>query len=102
MAHKQLQRKIDKWVAKQSTGSGVLLEDDGDGPDGDSLKAGFPCTLRESVLSVYSAAASLADPSIPPPDSPGASTAAPSTLGASTVEPHSRTMQVWKHPALGQ
>ena len=76
MAHKHLQRRIEKWVRAQ----GMAPDEDS---TVDSLKAAVHSSFEES---------DLAQPPpqhvIPVPGSPGASTA-PSTVGASTIGPSS-------------
>jgi hypothetical protein len=90
MMHKQLQRRIEKWVAKQTSG-GVL--DDGDLPDAGSLKAAVTSSLHESNLSLHTAAVCL-DSNGGDNCSPVASTATASVAGASTIEPMSKMKRV--------
>lgn len=81
MAHKHLQRRIEKWVRAR----GMTPDEES---TVDSLKAAVHSSFDESNL-----AQPPREDGIPVPGSPGASTA-PSTVGASTIGPSSINKKV--------
>ena len=87
MAHKHLQRRIEKWVCAR----GMPSDED---TKADSLKAAMQSSFDEPDLAPPSLSGHEGD-GVPVPGSPGASTTAPSTVGASTIGPSSIHKLVW-------
>ncbi len=81
MAHKHLQRRIEKWVRARG------MPHDDEESMADSLKAAMQSSFDEPDLCARSLGG-LEDHGAAP-GSPGASTTAPSTVGASTIGPSS-------------
>ncbi|EIE23667.1 U-box-domain-containing protein [Coccomyxa subellipsoidea C-169] len=81
MAHKHLQRRIEKWVRTRG------MPHDDEESMADSLKAAMQSSFDEPDLCARSLGG-LEDHGAAP-GSPGASTTAPSTVGASTIGPSS-------------
>ena len=81
MAHKHLQRRIEKWVRAR----GMPSDED---TKADSLKAAMQSSFDEPDLAPQSLSGHEEE-GAPVPGSPGASTTAPSTVGASTIGPSS-------------
>lgn len=84
MAHKHLQRRIDKWVRSR----GMHVDEDSMA-ESDSLKAAMQPSFEEP-----DEAPPFSDIGLSQPGSPGASTTATSIAGASTVGPSSINKRV--------